>query len=417
MRSGYPLLTVIGIGTMGAAFATWPPQDDVIDASSAVTVNISLASSVEKGAASSASTTVAPYTDHRAWQHGLDLVKVGPRHLLVWSSWGDTPDPTPNPGGNWSHDVYYSCLDPNNPEVNPKTLVSAPEAQEPASTAINSNGRILMSCEDGNPDISQRAGMWDANLNPIKEYGTLVHDGGHSGHVAAMGNRFVVAYSYGWVDGGGVDNLGTGDDVLARIVNDDGTMSRAIPVSVNQAADKRDWWPVIAASPTDALEVWQRYPAGTLHGAFIRPDGTSSEEFKITDGIKFYYYNVRWLPSLNRYVVFGSRQDGGFISIIDRNGSVAVSRTGLPDTVRESKLVVRKNSEDGKSGVVTAIYPTLPSGAAVVSITAGSIDLQRSIPASYKWDYMGTDGMFVAPNRILFATLSKTGLRLVPMNL
>ena len=84
-----------------------------------------------------------------------------------------------------------------------------------------------MSCEDGNPDINQHAGLWDADLNPLVGYPMTVRTGGHSGHVAALGSRFLVAYSEGWIDGGGVDNLGTGDDVWARVINDDGQVSVA----------------------------------------------------------------------------------------------------------------------------------------------------------------------------------------------
>lgn len=140
----------------------------------------------------------------------------------------------------------------------------------------------------------------------------------------------------------------------------------------------------------------------------------SSTEFKIMDRIKFYYYDARWIPSLQRYAVFGSRQDGGFISLIDRGGNVTLTKTGLPDTVRESKLVVR---EDSNGYVVTAVYPTLPSGAAVVQIPNEAIHLKRTIKNSYEWDYTGTDGIFVARNRVLFATLSKAGLRLVTLDL
>src|SRR5207244_3663961 len=123
---------------------------------------------------------------------------------------------------HWQHDVYYSWLNPARPVLDVQTLAADDEAQEPASAAINSRGRILMSCEDGDGDINQRAGLWDAALNPIRAYPFTIRDGGHSGHVAALGDKFLVLYSEGWIDGGGVDNLGTGDDVWARIVDNDG---------------------------------------------------------------------------------------------------------------------------------------------------------------------------------------------------
>ena len=51
----------------------------------------------------------APNEDHRAWQHGIDLLRVGARLLAVWSSPGNPP--RPNVGGDWQHDVHYSWVD------------------------------------------------------------------------------------------------------------------------------------------------------------------------------------------------------------------------------------------------------------------------------------------------------------------
>jgi hypothetical protein len=44
--------------------------------------------------------------DHRAWQHGIDLVQVGGRLLAVWGSAGNPP--RPNLRGGWPHDIYYA---------------------------------------------------------------------------------------------------------------------------------------------------------------------------------------------------------------------------------------------------------------------------------------------------------------------
>jgi hypothetical protein len=410
MRRVVPFLTSLGIASLGAAysapslFSTDPVDAAAFDQPQAVPAYYS--------AAKAADSAAEPFTDHRAWQHGINLLKVGDRHLLVWSSWGETPKPIPNPEGNWAHDVYYSWIDPNNPVIQPNTLVTGPEAQEPASAAVDTNGHILMSCEDGNPDINQRYGLWTTDLKPMQEYGTMIRQGGHSGHVAAMGDRFVAAYSEEWIDGGGVDNLGTGDDVWARIVNDDGSLSPEIPVSVSKDPNRRDWWPEIASSGTDALEVWQRYPSDTLWGSFVHADATCSPEFQITDNIKYYVYNVSWIPTLKLYAVFGTRSDGGFVSLIDRNGKVVQTRTGLPETVRESRLLARR---DGRNSV-TAVYPAMPSGMAVLHITPDRVDLRKTVDDDYEWDYTGTDGMFLNRNRALFATLSKTGVRMIDID-
>src|SRR5256885_13028910 len=54
--------------------------------------------------------------------------------------------------------------------------------------------------------------------------------------------------------------------------SNDGNMSAEIPVSVDGSPERRDWWPVVAASDNEGLEVWQRFPAGTLQAAAIHPD-------------------------------------------------------------------------------------------------------------------------------------------------
>ncbi|HLK60625.1 MAG TPA: hypothetical protein VKU00_28945 [Chthonomonadaceae bacterium] len=347
----------------------------------------------------------APFNDPRAWQHGISCLKVGRQVLVVWSSWGNPPQPVPNPEANWEHDVYYARVDPQKPEIVPHTLVSLPEAQEPASAAINSRGRILMSCEDGADGLDQRAGLWDAELRPIKSYPFMIREGGHSGHVAAMDDKFLVAYSEGWTDGGGVDNLGTGNDVWARIVDNDGKPGPEIPTAVQQG---RNWWPVVAASDRNWLEVWQSYPDAILHGAIIRPDGSIPTRFQITDDIRFYVYNVTYLPSLHRYAVFGTRADGGFVALVDTDGSLVSVRTGLPETVRESHLIAEDT--DGK---VTALYPMQAGGVAVLHITHHSVALTKTLSTSGEWETMGTDGLFLSPQRALLFALSKSGLRIV----
>ena len=106
--------------------------------------------------------------DHRAWQHGVDLIRVGARLLLVWGSAGNPP--RPNLGGDWQHDVYYAWLDGEAGPINPQILVARPEAQEPPSVAINNRGTILMTSEDGEDGINQRAGLWDASLRVLRHY-------------------------------------------------------------------------------------------------------------------------------------------------------------------------------------------------------------------------------------------------------
>jgi hypothetical protein len=63
------------------------------------------------------------------------------------------------------------------------------------------------------------------------------------------------------------------------------------------------------------------------------------------------------------------------------------------------------------------VYPVNPRGVAVVRLSADAIELSKVIDHPYAWDYSGTTGTFVAPERVLFVTLSMTGLHLIPINL
>jgi hypothetical protein len=187
--------------------------------------------------------------DSRSFQHGIDLVPLPNGHYkLIWSSSGNPPTGA-NDNGNWPHDVYFSDIDPAQPKIVPTTLISKPEAQEPASSAITDDGYIMVTMEDGwnaENGLAQRYGVYDTDLNPVKGYPQVVFDGGHSGHVAVVGNKFVVFYSEGWVDGGGVDDLGSGDDVYVSAYHSNGKTLNSSNVAVGNAT--RDWWPLVAGS-------------------------------------------------------------------------------------------------------------------------------------------------------------------------
>lgn len=63
------------------------------------------------------------------------------------------------------------------------------------------------------------------------------------------------------------------------------------------------------------------------------------------------------------------------------------------------------------------VYPVRPRGIAVVRLSADAIELAKFIDHPYAWGYSGTTGTFAAPERVLFVTLSTTGLHLIPINL
>ena len=347
--------------------------------------------------------------DHRAWQHGIDLLRVEGRLLAVWSSPGNPP--RPNVGGDWQHDVYSAWVGEEG-KLDPRVLVARPEAQEPASTAINSRGTILMTSEDGNGGINQHAGMWDSSLRPLRDYPMTIRRGGHSGHVAAMGERFLVAYDEGWVDGGGFLGRGTGQDVYARIVEDDGTLRREARLT-ESGRGHRDGWPLVAGSERNWLVVWQRYPELSLQAALVGADGVATARSKLMDGLPIRYaYDVAFAPQAGVYVVAGSSGEEGFVSLVDTEGKVVSTRKGLPPMASESRIVLRA---DG-AGTLGA-YPVRPRGVAVVRIAAGAVELVKVVEHPYEWDYCGTAGAFLADDRLLFVTLSQAGLRQVRVDL
>jgi hypothetical protein len=357
--------------------------------------------------------------DSRAWQHGVDLIAVGAKLLLVWGSAGNPP--RPNLGGDWPHDIFYAWLDPadarNAVLPSPRVLVAAQEAQEPPSIAINASGTLLLTTEDGNGGINQRAGMWDSSLREIRQYPFTIRRGGHSGHVAAMGNQFLVVYGEGWVNGGGWQDLGTGKDVYARVVGHDGRLQAetrlASPANSRTTGRFRDSWPLVAASDRNWLAVWQRYPELTLQAALVDASGKVSKRIRIIDGLPLRYsYDVAFSPQLDAFVVAGNSSDGGFVSLISPGGDLLKTRRGLPRMASESRIILRAEG-DGSIGA----YPSLPSGIAVLRLSAAAIDLVKVIAHPHHWDYAGTSGIFLAPEQVLFATLSRAGLHLIRADL
>jgi len=121
-----------------------------------------------------------------------------------------------------------------------------------------------------------------------------------------------------------------------------------------------------------------------------------------------YAYDVEFSPQLGCYVVAGSSGESGFIALISQAGDFLKIRRGLPPMASESRIIL---GADG--GELVGIYATRPRGVAVVRLSADAIELAKVIDHPYAWDYAGTTGAFVAPQQVLFATLSTTGLHLI----
>jgi hypothetical protein len=349
--------------------------------------------------------------DPRSYQHGINFVELtSGDYWLIWSSSGNPPTGAAA-SGNWTHDVYYSRIDPLNPSISPQVIISKPEAQEPASSAISDDGQIMITIEDGwTGCCSQRYGVYDTDLSPVNPYPNLVDGGGHSGHVAAVGNRFVVFYSEGWVDRDGVDNLGSGDDVLVKVYGTTGDYEKSVDVAVGRAT--RDWWPVVAGSNSRASLVWQRFVDGETHAqmmlAILDPAKgvLVKDPVVLDDHITYYTYDVQYISAVDCFLVVGVRDTGnGFAYLLDNDGNVLAEKKALPVLVRESQPAIR-----AFDGGATVVYPTAPTGAMVLSVTPSRVTLDQTIADDYEWEYGGTDGIFTDRDSVYFVSLSPGGI-------
>ncbi len=355
--------------------------------------------------------------DNREFQHGIDFVPLqdGSKYMLIWASSGIPPEGA-SATGDWTHDIYYSFFDVDKPVIRPQLLISNSEAQEPASSAITSDGRIMVTMEDGwnaKRKVAQRFGIYDPHGRPVDAYPRLVQDGGHSGHVAAVSNLFVVFYSEGWVDGGGVDNLGSGDDVMARVYGSDGEFQREISVAVGSST--RDWWPLIAGSADHACLVWQRVVKSKAHVELMysifdpKTGYPVKHSIKIEDKVKYYTYSVKYIDSLDSFLILGSYESGkGFAYLVDNEGTVRAKNTAIPSIVRESKPAVK--AINGKTFIVQQMAP---SGIMVLLVANSSITLATTVHGDIQWQGIGSDGLFLDDNDVFFAALSHSGLKTV----
>jgi hypothetical protein len=243
----------------------------------------------------------------------------------------------------------------------------------------------------------------------LREYPFEVREGGHSGHAAALKDLFLVTYGEGWVDGGGWRGVGTGESVYARTINNAGELGPELELT--EKDNPRDGWPLVAASDRNWLVIWQRYPEMTLQSALISPSGKIIKRQTIMKKMPLRYaYGVTYVPKLSAYAVSGSNRDGGFISLVGLDGRILQTEKKLPFMVAESHLIVN----DGKRPV--GIYPIKPRGFALVSLDAKAIKLIKVIDNPHEWDYSGTTGLFIAPDKALIATLSTSGLHLITID-
>ncbi|CAN0624500.1 conserved exported protein of unknown function [Burkholderia multivorans] len=346
--------------------------------------------------------------DLRAYMHGIGAVGDAAGGYDVFFSSSGLPPRGAGPDRNWTHDVYVARWSPRTGVLaRPRIFIARPEAQEPVSVAQNDAGRIMVTFEDGwnTPDeVSQRYGVYTPQLKAVRPYPVDVRAGGHSGHAAAVGPRFVVFYSEDWVEGGGVDNLGTGGGVYARIFDANGAMLRAVDV----APHVREWWPMIAGSPTRALLVWQQYVRDEhytrLKAAVLDPQsGRLGDARVIAPRVQYYTYGTAFVPSIDRFLVVATDADGkGFAQLVDRQGATTATLACMPASVREAGITVVD---------ANAYTPSADGRLLHLRMTPSTIELVATQHSPIAWTYLGSVGLVRSPTRLHWVALSPQGLR------
>jgi hypothetical protein len=402
-----------------------------------------------------AQTAASNTADRREYQHGIEFLPAAQGgYWLVWSSSKGDP-----PAGEqtriladgtkcsyFTHDVYSAYIDTQQPEINPQRLVALPEAQEPVSGAVAANGAILLTFEDGSDSnittdcwgrIQQRFTLYDHELTARTKLQTVSTSGAHSGHVAAVGDRFVIGYSEGWDNRGGDDNFGTGKRIFLDVINTQGGLQRS--QAVVNGAHSKDWWPLIAGSSHYALLVWQRYVKQSQRAILMTAiyDPQAGRLLKrptpLQTEVYYYHYDVQYLSGINRFLVAGNqlgemvreRTQGnmplktqkGFIYLLDEQGDI-VARWSASHAcevcggyhthpfVREAQPAIYDDAHQ-----VKVLYPVKPKGMLLFAITANSIRLLHYVSDDYYWHSLGTDGIFLNRNTAYFASLSPLGLQ------
>jgi hypothetical protein len=260
-------------------------------------------------------------------------------------------------------------------------------------------------------ELSQTFGVYNEDMESIKPYQQVAFSGGHSGHVSAVGDKFAIFYSNEWVDGGGVDNLGSGDDVLLSIYDTEGSFVNKSNVAVGSKT--RDWWPLVAGSENKALLLWQRFVPGKKYADLmfsvydIETNGYIKTQIKLKSGIKYYTYDVQYLSEVDRFLVLGSDSLGkGFGILLSTEGGI-IDEKELPlPVVREAQPAIKTlNTEE-----IKVIYPAGHSSLVALSIMKNKIIIEGEFDADYNWETAGTDGVFLDNNDVYFVSLSSGGL-------
>lgn len=350
--------------------------------------------------------------DLRRFMHGVAAVPAEePGSYNVFFSSSGLPPRGPDRQGSWTHDVYVLQWRADSGVIRlPRVFIARPEAQEPVSAARNSSGQVMLTFEDGwraSEEVTQRYGIYDAALRPVKPYPQTVEAGTHSGHVAAVGERFVLFYSDGWVNGGGVDDLGSGNGVYAKVYDAGGRRL----FSMDIADAQREWWPMLAGGNQLALLLWQQFVPGRqdarLKMAILDPRaGTVSSPRVLWEHLQYYSYSLVWLPGPARFLLAGNADGHGFAMLLDSAGVTQARLDCLPAVVREAGMAV-----SGKMVYLPAADGRLMQ----LAVGAASLQLAGLLLASngrrVSWRPLGSVGLVRSNGLQDWLSLTENGLQ------
>jgi len=270
--------------------------------------------------------------------------------------------------------------------------------------------------------VTQRYGIYQSDLSPVRAYPAEVQAGGHSGDAAAVGERFVVAYSEGWIDGGGVAGLGSGNGVYARVYDAGGGLLRHIDVAPHQRA----WWPRLAAGPSGALLLWQAFAPGDQHARLLAAtldldQGRAGPPVVLLERVRFYTYSGAWLPGVARYLVLAtevgaSDEERGQGFLLNAGGEVVARLACMPATVREAGIAVAARSPASAPGGAAAIAYAPASDGRLLQLRASPGTLQlagvlRDAEGNtVAWTPTGSVGLWARSGALAWLSLSNKGL-------
>ena len=355
--------------------------------------------------------------DPRRFTHGIGAALGDHQNMQIFYSRSSLAADAEDSEAPWSHDVYVAVWNAATGELGPSRIfIGEPEAQEPVSVAQNASGNIMLTLEDGwkaDQDVTQRYGVYDKHLRPVRPYPVEVEPGGHSGHVAAVGNSFVVAYSDGWVNFGGQDNLGSGNGVYAKVYDGSGVELHQIDI----VHARRAWWPVVAGGKTHAMVAWQelvdhRKPPQLKFALIDAVSGRLGPATVLHNAVQYYTYNVSWLKAPERFLVVGTAEGHGFARLIDSHGRITASLSCLPATVREAGIAVQDGG--GAKAISYAYIPAANGRLMQLRIEPASLTLSGLLAPSgdkaVRWHPVGSTGLFASSGMLYWLSLTPEGL-------